>query len=91
MKHALGLFVIALGLSTPLLASAQMSSQGLTREQVRQEAAAYAAAGFNPARMNPRTWVDDAQAASVKVMTAKAEGANGQLADNKRDAANHSD
>ncbi|BFG80847.1 hypothetical protein PTKU46_88810 [Paraburkholderia terrae] len=91
MKHALRLFVIAFGMSTPLLASAQSSPQGLTREQVRQEAAAYAAAGFNPARMNPRSWVDDAQAASAKVTIAKADSSTGQLADNKSDGARHCD
>ena len=91
MKRKIQLFILALGVSAPLLASAQSSSQGLTREQVRQEAAEYAAAGFNPAHMNPRTWVDDAQAASAKVMTAKAEGAGGQLAANAGDTPRHCD
>lgn len=89
MKRKIQLVVIALGISAPLLASAQSSAQGLTREQVRQEAAEYAAAGFNPARMNPRTWVDDAHAASAKVMTARAEGPASQLADNKREDGSH--
>jgi hypothetical protein len=40
---------------------------GQTREAVYQEMAAYEAAGFNPARPNPRTWVDDLQSASAKV------------------------
>jgi hypothetical protein len=90
MKRNLRLLVIALGISAPLLASAQSSStQGLTREQVRQETAQYAAAGFNPARMNPRTWVEDAQAASSKVMTARAEQSSSQLAGNKTEDASH--
>jgi hypothetical protein len=89
MKRKLRLLVIALGLAAPLLASAQSPSQGLTREQVRQEAAEYPAAGFNPARMNPRTWVNDAQAASAKVMTARAEGSSNQVAANKADDTGH--
>jgi hypothetical protein len=46
-------------------------AQGLTREQVRQDMIRYEAAGFNPARANPRTWVDDAQAASSSVKRAR--------------------
>ncbi|WP_279607869.1 DUF4148 domain-containing protein [Burkholderia cenocepacia] len=67
MKIRLGVFAIALGMLAPLFASAQSVSNGPTREQVLQEANQYAAAGFNPARANPRTWVDDAQAASREV------------------------
>ena len=85
MKRKLQLVLIAIAISAPMLASAQTSSQGLTREQVRQEAADYAAAGYNPARMNPRTWVDDAPAASAKVTLAKAERTSSQLAANKSD------
>lgn len=88
MKRKFQLLVIALGISAPLLASAQSSpAQGLTREQVRQEMAQYAAAGFNPARMNPRTWVEDAQAASTKVMIARAEHSSSQLAGNRTEDA----
>ncbi|MEN8506146.1 DUF4148 domain-containing protein [Paraburkholderia sp. DD10] len=83
MKRKLQVLLITLTMSVPMLASAQSSAQGLTREQVRQETADYAAAGYNPARMNPRTWVDDAHAASAKVMLARAEGASNQLAANK--------
>jgi hypothetical protein len=43
MKRKLQLVAVALGISAPLLASAQSSTQGLTREQVRQEAADSAA------------------------------------------------
>jgi hypothetical protein len=39
--------------------------------------------------MNPRTWVDDAQAASAKVMTARAEGSANQLAADQREDASH--
>ncbi|RQR40836.1 MULTISPECIES: DUF4148 domain-containing protein [unclassified Burkholderia] len=77
MKSALRLLVAALAVSGPLFAHAQ----GLTREQVREDMIRYEAAGFNPARANPRTWVDDAQAASVRVMAAHDAGARTHLAD----------
>ncbi|MFP3504124.1 DUF4148 domain-containing protein [Burkholderia sp. SIMBA_062] len=67
MKSLLPLFVAALAVSAPLLAHAQ----GLTREQVRDDMIRYEAAGFNPARANPRTWVDDARAASTRVTAAR--------------------
>ena len=70
LKNRLPILVIALSLSSPLLASAQ-SNQGLTREQVRAEMIQYAQAGYNPARQNPRSWVEDAQAATRQVMTAQ--------------------
>jgi hypothetical protein len=89
MRSLLQTLAVAIGISVPLIAMAQSTTQGLTREQVRQEAAQYAAAGWNPARMNPRTWVDDAQAASAKVMTARAEVSANQLASNKSDEAGH--
>jgi hypothetical protein len=90
MTRCLTILLMTVGLSTPLLAAAQSStSQGLTREQVRQEMAEYAAAGWNPARQNPRTWVDDAQAASAKVMTARAEGGSPQIAEVKADETGH--
>ncbi|OXI92366.1 MULTISPECIES: DUF4148 domain-containing protein [Burkholderia] len=56
------------------------SAPGLTREQVRQDMQRYAAAGFNPARMNPRSWVDDAQAAAARVQAGRADDARTQLA-----------
>ncbi|GGD96461.1 DUF4148 domain-containing protein [Caballeronia sp. EK] len=43
------------------------TSQPLSREDVQREMISYKAAGYNPARQNPRTWVDDAQAASARV------------------------
>ena len=90
MTRRLTILLMVIGLSTPLLATAQTSAtQGLTREQVRQEMAEYAAAGWNPARQNPRTWVDDAQAASAKVMTARADVASPQFAQSKADDAAH--
>lgn len=92
MNRRLNLLAIAFGLSAPLFASAQTSStQGLTREQVRQDMAEYEASGYNPARQNPRTWVDDARAASARVMTARAGGTLPQLAVNKADGASHCD
>lgn len=90
MNRRFKLLVIALGLSAPLLASAQSSStQGLTREQVRQEMAQYEAAGFNPARQNPRTWVEDAQVASTKVTAARAAETSPQLASSKTEDVSH--
>jgi hypothetical protein len=89
MRNLLQTLAFAISISVPLIATAQSTTQSLTREQVRQEAAQYAAAGWNPARMNPRTWVDDAQAASAKVMTARAEVSANQLASNKSDEAGH--
>ncbi len=92
MNRRLNLLVMTFGLSVPLFAAAQSSStQGLTREQVRQDMAQYEAAGYNPARQNPRTWVDDARAASAKVMTAKAGEASPQLAVNKAEGGSHCD
>lgn len=92
MNRRLNLLAIAFGFSAPLFASAQTSStQGLTREQVRQDMAEYEASGYNPARQNPRTWVDDARAASARVMTARAGGTLPQLAVNKADGASHCD
>jgi hypothetical protein len=69
VNFVLRLLVTLLAVSSPLLASAQSVSQSLTREQVYTEMARYQAAGFNPARANPRTWVDDAQTASFRVST----------------------
>jgi len=90
MNRRLTILLMAIGLSIPLLAAAQTSAaQGLTREQVRQEMAEYAAAGWNPARQNPRTWVDDAQAASAKVMAARADVPAPQLAQGKSEDAGH--
>ncbi|MBR8213033.1 DUF4148 domain-containing protein [Burkholderia cenocepacia] len=77
---------VALVASTPLFAQ---SAPGLTREQVREDMARYAAAGFNPARLNPRTWVDDAQAAAVSVQAARNGDARTHLAG--RDTAAHCD
>ncbi|WP_321922558.1 DUF4148 domain-containing protein [Burkholderia sp. BCC1998] len=67
MKRNLHILIIAVGLAAPIFASAQSLTKGPTREQVRQEMIEYAAAGFNPAHLNPATWVDDARAASAKV------------------------
>jgi len=76
VKSLLRLAVVALAVSGPLLAHAQ----GLTREQVREDMLRYEAAGFNPARANPRTWVDDAQAASVRVTAARDTDGRAQVA-----------
>ncbi|WP_175775462.1 DUF4148 domain-containing protein [Burkholderia anthina] len=79
MNRLLRLFVAALAAS-PLLVHAQ-SAPNLTREQVRQEMIRYEAAGFNPARANPRTWVDDAQAAAARVNASRDADGHAQLAD----------
>ncbi|MCA8022564.1 DUF4148 domain-containing protein [Burkholderia metallica] len=69
--------LVSLFASGPLFAQ---SAPGLTREQVREDMQRYAAAGFNPAHMNPRTWVDDAQAAAATVHAARNDDARTQLA-----------
>ncbi|AXF25637.1 hypothetical protein CUJ89_34950 [Burkholderia pyrrocinia] len=71
--------IAALVASSPLLAHAQ-SAPGLTREQVREDMIRYAAAGFNPAHANPRTWVDDAQAASANILAARNDAPRTRLA-----------
>jgi hypothetical protein len=62
-------FVLAIAsVATSSGANAQdQAHEGQTREAVYKEMAAYKAAGFDPARQNPRTWVDDLQAATEKV------------------------
>ncbi|HDR9510590.1 hypothetical protein C5615_18475 [Burkholderia cepacia] len=77
MKPLLRFFAVALAASSPLLAHAL----GLTREQVREDMIRYEAAGFNPARANPRTWVDDAQAAAASVAGARDAGGRTRVAD----------
>ena len=76
MKSLVRLFVAALAVSAPLLVHAQ----GLTREQVREDMIRYETAGFNPARANPRTWVDDVQAASMRVTAARDADGRAQMA-----------
>lgn len=82
MKFRHRLLIVALAISSPLLASAQSTKQGFTREQVRNEMIQYQAAGFNPARANPRTWVSDAQVAFVKIAAARNSSGHSQLAEN---------
>ena len=50
-----------------LLTAATALAQPLTRAEVREELAMYRRAGYNPARMNPRSWVEDVQRASARV------------------------
>ncbi|OXI15325.1 DUF4148 domain-containing protein [Burkholderia sp. AU15512] len=76
-------FLTAVAAIAMLVASGSpfaQSAPGLTREQVRQDLRRYEAAGFNPARMNPRSWVDDAQAAAARVQAGRADDARTQLA-----------
>ncbi|WP_310076521.1 MULTISPECIES: DUF4148 domain-containing protein [Paraburkholderia] len=69
MKHKLHCLISAVGLLISASTFAQtLPEHALTRAQVRDEMVQYSAAGFNPARQNPRTWVDDAQSASAKVV-----------------------
>jgi hypothetical protein len=83
MKSNIRFVTAALLLAGPALAFAQSTSQGLSREQVRNEMAQYEAAGFNPARQNPRTWVDDAQSASAKVVVSQRTGSQTQVAQDR--------
>ncbi|NIE57043.1 MULTISPECIES: DUF4148 domain-containing protein [unclassified Burkholderia] len=76
-------FLTAVAAVATLVASGSLFAQsapGLTREQVRQDMLRYEAAGFNPARMNPRSWVDDAQAVAARVQAGRADDARTQLA-----------
>ena len=66
MKSIVKAASVAVALIVPALSFAQ-TAQPLTRAEVRAEQAAYAKAGFNPARMNPQTWGTDVQAASARV------------------------
>jgi hypothetical protein len=63
--------IVILTITTLAIASGHAFSEELTRAQVHEEMVQYKAAGFNPARQNPRTWVDDAQRASAKVTEAR--------------------
>jgi hypothetical protein len=62
--------IVNFAITTLIVASGHTFAEGLTRAQVYEEMAQYKAAGFNPARQNPRTWVDDAQRASAQVTEA---------------------
>ncbi|WP_321807012.1 DUF4148 domain-containing protein [Burkholderia sp. BCC1993] len=79
MNNRIAFVATAFAALIPAMASAQSTSQGLTREQVRNEMIQYEAAGFNPARANPRTWVNDVQSATMKVTLAQQ--AHAQFAD----------
>jgi hypothetical protein len=67
--------IITLIIATLLIVSGHTFAEGLARAQVYQEMVQYEAAGFNPARQNPRSWVDDAQHASTKVMQTRIDNA----------------
>ncbi|WP_246793577.1 DUF4148 domain-containing protein [Burkholderia perseverans] len=57
---------VAAAFVIPAISFAQGSGP-LSRAQVRADLVRYERAGFNPARQNPSHWVDDLQAASVRV------------------------
>jgi hypothetical protein len=78
MKRVLIAFTVAL-LIGPLTASAQDAAP-LSRAQVQAEMTQYYEAGFNPARANPRTWVDDVQKATAKVAAQSKSNNTSQLA-----------
>jgi hypothetical protein len=63
--------IVTLIVATLVVGSGHAFAEGLTRAQVYQEMVQYKAAGFNPARQNPRSWVDDAQRASTKIVEAR--------------------
>ena len=63
--------IVTLTIATTVIVSGHAFAEGLTRAQVHEEMVQYEAAGFNPARQNPRTWVDDAQRASARVTEAR--------------------
>ena len=63
--------IIPLTIAILMIGSGHAFAAGLTRAQVHEEMVQYKAAGFNPARQNPRTWVDDAQRASARVAEAR--------------------
>ncbi|WP_027820621.1 DUF4148 domain-containing protein [Paraburkholderia bannensis] len=66
MKISLVAVSLAVVFSAPTLSFAQ-SSQPLTRAQVRAEMVQLEHAGYNPARMNPRTYPADIQSAEMRV------------------------
>jgi hypothetical protein len=52
-------------------------AEEITRAQVNAEMVQYEQAGFNPARANPQTWVEDAQRASQRVAAKRTTTSNG--------------
>ncbi|MBN3725389.1 DUF4148 domain-containing protein [Burkholderia sp. Ac-20379] len=68
MKSHCKAAIVAAAFVVPAISFAQGDTP-LTRAQVRAELVRYEQAGFNPARENPSHWVDDLQAASVRVNT----------------------
>lgn len=69
MKTSLVAAVVAAALAIPAVSFAQ-SSDSLTRAQVRADMTQVEQAGYNPARMNPRTYTADIQAAQARVAQA---------------------
>jgi hypothetical protein len=70
MNSLLKLVSLITILTSPIVAFAQGTAP-LTRAQVYAEMVQYKNAGFNPARQNPQTWVDDAHRASAVVASQK--------------------
>jgi hypothetical protein len=66
MKTSLVAAVVAAALAIPAVSFAQ-SNEALTRAQVRADLAQTEQAGYNPARMNPRTYTSDIQTAEARV------------------------
>jgi hypothetical protein len=62
---------LAAALAVPVTSFAQ-STEGLTRAQVRNEMIQVEQAGYNPARMNPRTFTTDIQTAQARVAQSNA-------------------
>jgi hypothetical protein len=63
VSNLLKLVTVATILISPIAAFSQGSAP-LTRAQVYAEMVQYEKDGYNPARQNPRTWVDDAHRAT---------------------------
>jgi len=61
---------VAVVLAIPAVASAQQSSSGITRAQVRAELVQIEQAGYNPSRANDPHYPADVQAAAARLQVA---------------------
>jgi hypothetical protein len=62
----------AIAILTSPIAAFSQDIKPLTRAQVYADMVQYEKAGFNPARQNPQTWVDDAHRARAVVAAEQA-------------------
>jgi hypothetical protein len=77
--------ISALVLISPVASFAQ-DTKPLTRAEVYAEMVQYENSGFNPARQNPRTWVDDARHARVAVAAEQAASDGHEVIDHTANA-----